>query len=86
MVEVAGIKIGIFLVNKDLQIYLGVLGSISMHCSAPIMAGNWQEIRLGGGGYSRGCLYVSIHQLAPKKLSLKGGLKVFSTQPASNKS
>ena len=68
MVEVAGIKIGICLVNKDLQIYLGVLGSISMHCSAPIMAGNWQEIRLGGGGYSRGRLCVSIHQLPPEKI------------------
>ena len=68
MVEVAGVEIGICLVNKDLQTYLGVLGSISMHCSAPIMAGNWQEIRLGGGGYSSSSLCISIHKLPPEKI------------------
>ena len=39
-----------------------------MHCSAPIMAGNWQEIRLGGGGYSSSSLCISIHQLPPEKI------------------
>ena len=74
MVEVAGVEIGICLGYRDLQTYLGLLGSIRLHCSAPIMAGNWQEIRLGDGGYSRGRLYVSIHQLSPEKCCLMGNL------------